>query len=418
MEAQSIELTILMPCLNEAETLSDCIRRAQGFLVHSHICGEILIADNGSTDDSREIAEKEGARIVEVAQRGYGAALLGGIQVARGQYVIIGDADGSYDFSTLAPFIECLRSGADVVMGNRFKGGIAPQAMPLLHRYIGNPILSWIGRLFFSINIGDFHCGLRGLRRNRIDMLRLRTSGMEFASEMVVRAALAGYRIDEVPTTLSKDGRSRAPHLRTWRDGWRHLSFLLMYSPKWLFLYPGLFLLLFSLFTAFTLLPGPVRIGNVAFDIHTFTVACIAILVGVQAITFAAVAHRFAAAHELIPRSRRFSGVLDVLNLDAVLLAAGTLALSGFGGLVWCTLQWASTRFGPLEYPSLLRILIVSLTTFAIGVQLALTGFLSAIIEIPTRKNERLPENEQDQRFAARASHSLHRSDSAPSNGA
>jgi glycosyltransferase involved in cell wall biosynthesis len=392
MAAQSIELTILMPCLNEAETLADCIRKAQGFLSQARICGEVLIVDNGSTDDSREIAEREGARVVEVVQRGYGAALLGGIQAARGRYVIMGDADGSYDFSALMLFIERLRNGADVVMGNRFKGGIAPQAMPFLHRYLGNPVLSWIGRLFFGIKIGDFHCGLRGLSRDRVNMLNLKTSGMEFASEMVVRAALADYRIDEVPTTLNKDGRSRAPHLRTWRDGWRHLSFLLMYSPKWLFLYPGLFLLVSGLLTAFALLPGPVRVGNVAFDIHTLTVACIAVLVGVQAITFAAVAHRFAAAHKLIPRSRRFSGILDVLSLNAVLMAAAALALSGFGGLVWCTLKWASTGFGPLEYTSLLRILMLSLTTLAIGVQLALTGFLSAIIEIPTRSGEDQPQ--------------------------
>jgi len=392
MAAQSIELTILMPCLNEAETLADCIRKAQGFLSQARICGEILIVDNGSTDDSIEIAEREGARVVEVVQRGYGAALLGGIQAARGRYVIMGDADGSYDFSALTLFMDRLRNGADVVMGNRFKGGIARQAMPFLHRYVGNPVLSWVGRLFFGIKIGDFHCGLRGLSRDRVNMLSLKTSGMEFASEMVVRAALAGYRIDEVPTTLNKDGRSRAPHLRTWRDGWRHLSFLLMYSPKWLFLYPGLFLLVSGLLTAFALLPGPVRVGNVAFDIHTLTVACIAVLVGVQAITFAAVAHRFATAHKLIPRSQRFSGILDVLSLNAVLMAAAALALSGFGGLVWCTLKWASTGFGPLEYTSLLRILMLSLTTLAIGVQLALTGFLSAIIEIPTRSGEDQPQ--------------------------
>ena len=265
-----------------------------------------------------------------------------------------------------------------------FRGGIAPGAMPSLHKYVGNPILSGIGRLFFNIRLGDFHCGLRAFNRNRVRALNLRTSGMEFASEMVVRAALAGYRIDEVPTTLVKDGRTRAPHLRTWRDGWRHLSFLLMYSPKWLFLYPGLFLVALGLFTAFALLPGSVMVGNVGFDIHTFTVACIAVLVGVQAISFGAVAQRFAAGHKLIARSR-YSGILDVLTLDRVVIVAGAIALSGFSGLIWCTMKWASTGFGPLEYSSLLRILILSLTALAIGFQLALTGFLSAIIEIPTR---------------------------------
>jgi glycosyltransferase involved in cell wall biosynthesis len=385
MSAPSMELTILMPCLNESETLSKCIREAKGFLSRSGISGEILIADNGSTDGSKEIAENEGVRIVTVAGRGYGAALRGGMRAARGRHVIMGDADGSYDFSALTPFVERLRDGADIVMGNRFAGGIAHGAMPFLHRYLGNPLLTWIGRLFFNIKVGDLHCGLRGVSRNRLDMLKLRTAGMEFASEMVVRAALAGYRIDEVATTLSKDGRSRPPHLRTWRDGWRHLSFLLMYSPKWLFLYPGLFLLAFGFFVAFILLPGPVTVGNVGFDIHTFTVACIAALVGVQAISFAAVAGRFATAHLLIPPSRRLSGVLEVLTLDRVLIAAAAIALSGFGGLIWCSLKWASTGFGPLEYSSLLRILILSLTALAIGVQLAFTGFLSAIIEIPTR---------------------------------
>jgi hypothetical protein len=228
--------------------------------------------------------------VVAIADSGYGAALNGGIQVARGRYVIMGDADDSYDFSALMPFVERLRSGVDVVMGNRFKGGIALGAMPTLHKYLGNPVLSFVGRLFFHLDVGDFHCGLRGFDRDRVRALNLRTTGMEFASEMVVRAALADYRIEEVPTNLQRAGRSRRPHLRTWRDGWRHLSFLLIYSPRWLFLYTGLFLLAFGLFTAFALLPGAVKVGNIAFDIHTFVVACIAVLVGIQALSFGAVA--------------------------------------------------------------------------------------------------------------------------------
>lgn len=236
----TLELTILMPCLNEAETLAVCIRKAKEYLELSGVAGEVLIADNGSTDGSQEIARAGGARVVAVASRGYGAALLGGIDAAHGKYIIMGDADDSYDFTALQPFVDGLRKGADIVMGNRFKGGIAPGAMPMLHRYLGNPVLSGIGRLFFRIPIKDFHCGLRGFSRERIRELNLRTTGMEFASEMLVRAALAGYTVEEVPTTLKPDGRSRPPHLRTWRDGWRHLSFLLMYSPRWLFLYPGL----------------------------------------------------------------------------------------------------------------------------------------------------------------------------------
>jgi glycosyltransferase involved in cell wall biosynthesis len=385
LSLKSVEVTILMPCLNEAETVATCIGKAQRFLSQADISGEVLIADNGSTDGSREIAEKLGARVVPVADRGYGAALIGGIQAASGRYVIMGDADDSYDFSALMPFVEHLRNGADLVMGNRFKGGIAPDAMPLLHRYIGNPVLSFTGRLFFRINVGDFHCGLRGFNRERIGVLNLRTAGMEFASEMVVRAALANYRIDEVPTTLAKDGRSRPPHLHTWRDGWRHLSFLLIYSPRWLFFYPGLFLLVFGTFTAFALLPGAVEVGNVAFDIHTFTVACIAVLVGTQALSFGAVARRFATVHKLLPPSRHFSKVIAALTLNRILIGAAVFTLCGLAGTVACVVQWASTDFGPLEYSSLLRILILSLTAIAIGVQLALTGFLSAIIEIPVR---------------------------------
>ena len=238
-EAGTIELSILMPCLNEAETLAACIHMAHSFLDATGVSGEVLVADNGSTDGSRDIARGEGARLVPVPTRGYGAALLGGIEAARGEYVIMGDADRSYDLSNLMPFLVELRGGADLVMGNRFKGGIAPGAMPFSHRYIGNPVLSVLGRIFFRIDIGDFHCGLRGFRRDRIRDLRLQTTGMEFASEMVVKSALAGYTITEVPTTLAKDGRSRPPHLRTWHDGWRHLRFLFMYSPRWLFLYPG-----------------------------------------------------------------------------------------------------------------------------------------------------------------------------------
>ncbi|MFZ0422354.1 MAG: glycosyltransferase family 2 protein [Xanthobacteraceae bacterium] len=374
-----------MPCLNEADTIGTCIEKAQRFLFQAAISGEVLIADNGSTDGSQQIAEKHGARVVAVTDRGYGAALIGGIQAASGRYVIMGDADDSYDFSALAPFVERLRDGADLVMGNRFKGGIAPGAMPFLHRYLGNPVLSWTGRLFFHLNVGDFHCGLRGFKRARMSALNLRTAGMEFASEMVVRAALADFRIEEVPTTLSKDGRSRPPHLRTWHDGWRHLSFLLIYSPKWLFLYPGLFLLASGIFIAFALLPGAVKVGNVSFDIHTFTVACITVLVGTQAMSFGVVARKFATVHKLLPPSRRFSGALAALTLNRILIASGIIALSGLAGVIVCILQWASTGFGALEYSALLRVLILSLTAIAIGVQLALTGFLSAIVEIPIR---------------------------------
>jgi glycosyltransferase involved in cell wall biosynthesis len=374
----------MMPCLNEAETLAICIRKARSFLERSEINGEILISDNGSMDGSQEIAHAEGARVVNVPRRGYGAALLGGLDEAQGKYVIMGDADDSYDFSALDPFVERLRDGADLVLGNRFQGGIEPSAMPFLHRYLGNPVLSWVGRLFFSIPTGDFHCGLRGFSRDRIRSLNLKTTGMEFASEMIVRASLAEYRIDEVPTTLKPDGRSRPPHLRTWRDGFRHLSFLLMYSPRWLFLYPGFFLISLGIGAVILLFPGAKKIGGIGFDIHTFIVATFFFIVGIQAISFAILARRFGTANQLLPVSR-FSWLLVVLTLERTLVVAAMIVFGGFFGLVGCTIQWASTGFGPLEYSEMLRALLVSMAAITIGAQLAFTAFLSSIVEIPTR---------------------------------
>lgn len=380
----AVELTILMPCLNEAETIEVCIRKAQKYLEDSGISGEILIADNGSTDGSIEIAQSLGARVADVPSRGYGAALLGGIDAADGKYVIMGDADDSYDFSSLQPFIDRLRGDVDIVMGNRFKGGIAPGAMPFLHRYLGNPVLSWLGRLFFDIPVGDFHCGLRGFSRDRIRALNLRTTGMEFASEMVVRASLSDYRIEEVPTKLARDGRSRPPHLRTWRDGWRHLSFLLMYSPRWLFLYPGFALIGLGILAGVFLFPGGLKIGGVGFDIHTFIVTSLLLIVGTQAISFAFLSRRFASAHQMMPPSR-FSSKLEAMTLERLLIVAGVLFLGGFSGLLYCMSQWVDAGFGPLEYSDMLRLLLVSMTAMAMGGQLALTAFVSSIVEIPTR---------------------------------
>ena len=380
-----VELSIVMPCLNEAETLAVCVRKARGFLGASRIQGEVIVADNGSQDGSVAIALEEGARVVPVAARGYGAALLGGIADARGRHVIMGDADDSYDFSNLGTFVEQLRAGADLVIGNRFRGGIAAGAMPLLHRYLGNPVLSFLGRLFFSVKIGDFHCGLRGFNRDRILALGLRTTGMEFASEMVVRSALAGYRIVEVPTTLRPDGRSRPPHLRTWSDGWRHLRFLLMFSPRWLFFYPGLALLAFGLIGTVLLLPGRFYIGSVGIDIHTFIVACISILLGLQSLTFAAVARRYGAKQGLLPDSPRYGSLLGAITLERLLIVALVLLVLGLGGVFWCVEVWISAGFGTLEYAALLRILMVSLTAIAAAFQLACTAFLAGIMDIPAR---------------------------------
>jgi glycosyltransferase involved in cell wall biosynthesis len=254
-EGRPLELSVVMPCLNEAETLAACIKKIQASLSQNHIKGEIIVADNGSTDGSQEIATKMGVRVIHVDEKGYGNALMGGIAAARGKFIIMGDADDSYDFTALMPFLDKLREGYDLVMGNRFKGGVQPGAMPFLHQYLGNPVLTFIGRLFFRSPCGDFHCGLRGFTREAILKMDLRTVGMEFASEMVVKATLHKMRIAEVPTTLSPDGRSRPPHLRSWRDGWRHLCFLLLYSPRWLFLYPGALLMLIGFATGLWLLP-------------------------------------------------------------------------------------------------------------------------------------------------------------------
>ena len=381
--ADELELTILMPCLNEAETLAACIGKARGFLERTGIAGEIVIADNGSTDGSRQIAESLGARVVPVSQRGYGAALSGGIQAARGRFVIMGDADDSYDFSQLDAFVAALRDGADLVMGNRFKGGIAPGAMPWLHRYLGNPVLSAIGRLFFRASIGDFHCGLRGFSRDAILALNLRTSGMEFASEMVVKATLAQLDLREVPTTLAKDGRSRPPHLRSIRDGWRHLRFLLLFSPRWLFLYPGIALLTAGLVVGAILLPGPARFGRVTFDVHSFLVAALCIIVGLQSISFAIIGRRFASRYGFIPRSSSYDRLLEALTLERILLAALTLMLIGIVALVWGLAQWADRDFGPLNASTTMRPVILSMTALVSGFQMMMSGFMSSMINIP-----------------------------------
>ncbi len=387
MAPHAIELSIVMPCLNEAETLATCIRKARGFLERNFVAGEIVVADNGSTDGSQSIAVAEGARVIDVPRKGYGAALGGGIAAARGKYVIMGDADDSYDFANLGPFLEKLRDGHPLVMGNRFQGGIAPGAMPALHRFLGNPVLSFVGRLFFSTTIGDFHCGLRGFDRQAIEALGLRAAGMEFASEMVVKATLSGLDVAEVPTTLSRDGRNRPPHLRSWRDGWRHLRFLLLYSPRWLFLYPGLILMALGILATLFLLPGPVEIRpGVELDIHTMLVAAMCIIVGLQSISFAFIGRRFATNYGFIPRSASFGGLLEALSLERVLIVAIPLAVAGLAGLFWSVGHWAAEDFGPLAYSTTMRIMIVSMTAFVTGLQLGLTGFLSSMINIPIRE--------------------------------
>jgi len=379
---KDIELTILMPCLNEAETLGACIGKAQRFLARTEIVGEVLIADNGSTDGSIEIACGLKARVVNISIRGYGAALQGGIQAALGRYVIMGDADDSYDFENLDLFVDALRAGNDLVMGNRFSGGIEPGAMPILHRYLGNPVLSFIGRLFFRISAKDFHCGLRGFVRTSILKLELRTTGMEYASEMVVRSAFAHLRIAEVPTKLAKDGRSRPPHLRTWRDGWRHLQFLLLFSPRWLFLYPGLAMIWLGTTMTGLLLFGPVHFGGLAFDIRTMLVACTSCIVGVQSVCFATIARNYALSKRLVPHSDNYKALLDQFTLDRLVAIGAFFLLSGLVGLIAAVISWGEVNFGDVEYTNLLRLVTLSVTGIGIGVQLILSGFLAGLLAI------------------------------------
>jgi len=380
IDGNRTELSILMPCLNEAETLATCIKKAQKALDELAVNGEVVIADNGSTDGSPEIAAALGARVIHVAEKGYGSALLGGIKAARGKYIIMGDADDSYDFTNLGPFLEKLRAGYDLVMGNRFKGGIAPSAMPPLHKYLGNPVLTGIGRLFFRSPCGDFHCGLRGFSKAAIQRLDLRTTGMEFASETVVKASLHGLRITEVPTTLSVDGRNRPPHLRSWRDGWRHLRFLLLYSPRWLFLYPGLLLMLAGAVVSGWLLVGPRVVDGITLDVHTFLYAAMAIVIGYQTVIFAIFTKVFAITEGLLPEDPRLKTLFRHIKLETGILAGALLLVAGIGLSVYALSFWSATSFGPLDPSRTLRLVIPAVTLLALGLQTLLSSFFLSIL--------------------------------------
>ena len=374
-----MELTILMPCLNEAETLETCIRKARTYLETSGVDGEILIADNGSTDGSQDIARRCGARVVDVPMRGYGAALIGGCNAAYGDYVIMGDADDSYDFLHLDPFVEKLREGYDLVMGNRFKGGIEPGAMPPLHKYIGNPVLSFIGRLFYPSSIGDFHCGLRGYRRESILKLGLCTTGMEYASEMVVKATLYKLKIAEVPTTLKKDGRSHPPHLRSFRDGWRHLKFLLMHSPNWLFMYPGVALLVLGLLLMVGLMFGPINLGPITLDIHTMLYGSAFAIIGASTIQFSLFTKTYAKRSGFIPVDEE---QISKVTEDRMILAGAILLGLGIVATILALVLWGKTSFGALDPQHIMRLTIPALTCMAIGVQMMFGGFFIGILNI------------------------------------
>jgi glycosyltransferase involved in cell wall biosynthesis len=381
-----------MPCLNEAKTLRACIGKAKAFLERANIDGEIIVADNGSTDGSRDIAIASGARIVDIATRGYGSALLGGIRAARGRFVIMGDSDNSYDFSALDDFVAKLREGFHLVMGNRFRGGIGRGAMPALHRYLGNPVLSAVGRLFFGSPCGDFHCGLRGFERRAILNLNLHAPGMEFASEMVVRATIHGLKIAEVPTTLSPDGRGGPSHLRSWRDGWRHLRFLLLFSPRWLFLYPGFLLFAVGVLGMAWLLPQPRMVGDYVLDIHTLVYASAAVTVGFQLMLFWVFAKVYGIRTGFVPWDPVFRSIVGVVTLESGLIAAGVLLLVGITMGVYALSSWNLAGFGDLRPTETMRLVIPSATAILLAFQVVSGAFFLSVLEIRANNIPDLPE--------------------------
>jgi glycosyltransferase involved in cell wall biosynthesis len=381
-------LTVLMPCLNEAETVAACVRKARAALDGMGIRGEVLVADNGSTDGSAEIALREGARVVRVAEKGYGSALRGGIEGARGRWIVMGDADDSYDFSNLAPFVERLQGGSELVMGCRLPAGggrVLPGAMPWKHRWIGNPVLSFLGRLFFRTQVRDFHCGLRAFSREAIRRVDLRTTGMEFASEMVIKATLAGLRISEVPVTLHPDGRSRAPHLRSWRDGWRHLRFMLLFSPRWLFLFPGAFLALFGLLVGGRLTAGPIVFGTLGFDTNTLLASSMATIVGLQICFFGLFTRIFAIQAGFLPDAGVFLKLERLFSLERGVVAGLFLLCAGVVLFGRALFVWAGAGFGHLSYPDSLRMVIPAVTMITVGVQIVFSSFFLSVLSLARR---------------------------------
>jgi glycosyltransferase involved in cell wall biosynthesis len=388
----SCELTILMPCLNEAETVARCVDKAWDYIKRAGIDGEVLVADNGSTDGSRDIARSHGAAVIEVPEKGYGSALIAGIRAARGRFVVMGDSDDSYDFGNLDGFVRRLRTGDELVMGNRFKGGIKPGAMPPLHRYLGNPVLTNIGRLFFRSQCGDFHCGLRGFSRDAVLSLGLRAPGMEFASEMVVKATLKGLRMSEVPTTLSPDGRSHPPHLRSWHDGWRHLRFLLLFSPRWLFLYPGVSLFMTGLLVTAWLLPGPRQLGTVTLDIHTLLYAATAIVVGFQSVEFWAFANVHGMSEGMLPWNTRDRRLIGLFTIERGLIAGALLLVFGIVLGVLAVGSWGGVHFGALDPTHTMRFAIPSATCITLAFEIVYGSFVLSVLGIREKGSARAPE--------------------------
>jgi hypothetical protein len=374
------DLSIVIPCLNEARTIETCIRKAQASIAQLGISGEVVVADNGSTDGSQRIAADLGARVVHVAEPGYGNALTGGIAAARGRWVIMGDGDDSYDFGDLKPFVTRLKDGYDLVNGNRFKGGIRPGAMPLLHRRLGNPVLSFVGRTLFGTPCGDIYCGLRAFDREKVIALDVRSSGMEYAIEMIVKATMRGLRVTEVPTTLSPDAQGREPHLRTWRDGWRSIRLLLLYSPKWLFLYPGLFLLVTGLAGMLWLARGQRAVGNVTFDVSTLLYFALAVIVGLQAVYFFVTARWFGITEGLLPDDPRIRRLLGRGMPEYGLIAGFILVCAGLALSFYALATWNEAGFGRLDYPHTLRIAVPGATLITCGMQTVLSSLFVSVL--------------------------------------
>ena len=373
-------VSVVVPCLNEAATIRDVVRKAKESLDRIGVPNEIVVADNGSTDGSQALAAEECARGVHVEEKGYGNALSGGISAARGRYVIMGDADGSYDFSRLEPFVEQLLAGNDLVVGNRFRGGIEPGAMPWLHRKLGNPVLSLIGRQLFGTPCGDIYCGLRGFDRRKVIELDVRSAGMEFAIEMIVKATMQGLRVTEVPTTLTPDAEGREPHLRTWRDGWRSLRLLLLYSPRWLFLYPGLFLLALGVAGMVWLVPGQRAVGGVTFDVSTLVYFALAVTVGLQSVYFFLTARWFGVTEGLLPDDPRIRRLLGRGTLEIGLVAGLVFVAVGLGLSIYALATWNSAGFGRLSYPDTLRVVIPGATLITCGMQTALSALFLSVL--------------------------------------
>jgi hypothetical protein len=379
------ELTILMPCLNEAETLASCIGRAKKLLADNGVDGEVLIADNGSTDGSQDIARGLGARVVDCPVRGYGAALMCGIETAEGRFVIMGDSDDSYHFDEAMPLLEELRKGADVCMGSRFRGRIMPGAMPLLNRYLGNPVLTAVGRIFFGITMSDFHCGIRGFRRDKVLDIGLVTTGMEWASEMVIKARLAGLAMTEVPVTLHKDGRSRRPHLKRWRDGWRHLRFMLLHAPTWLFTIPGISMMTLGLVGQMLLSRGTVSIGPATFDVHTMLVMAFLTVLGAQVVFTGIFARLYSGLHGILPYDEKFDRFVRRITLEKLLVVCVVVGLLGGAGFLSVLGEWYRSGYAPLDYQATMRRLIPSLTLISFAVQGIFNGFMLFILFLQTK---------------------------------